>query len=83
MNDLLKLAVDARGGMRRWERDLPVPRRGIILRGGPAVHHPSACSRFDGVMVPTRRRVHVRNPDGSPALASTSIDTTVTAVKFT
>ena len=27
-------------------------------------------SRFDGIMVPTRRRVYVRNPDGSPVLDS-------------
>jgi hypothetical protein len=33
-------------------------------------------------MVPTRRRVYVRNPDGSPVLDSTSIAVDVTDVTF-
>jgi hypothetical protein len=37
-----------------------------VLGGGPAVHYPSDYGEFDGIMVPTRRRVYVRNPDGSP-----------------
>ena len=37
-----------------------------ILGGGRAVHYPSEYREFDGIMVPTRRRVYVRNPDGSP-----------------
>ena len=40
-----------------------------ILAGGPGVHYPSAYREFDGIMVPTRRRVYVRNPDGSPVRA--------------
>jgi hypothetical protein len=42
-------------------------------RRGPSVHYPSEYRDFDGIMVPTRRRVYVRNPDGSPALRSVSI----------
>jgi hypothetical protein len=44
-----------------------------ILGGGPAVHYPSNYREFDGIMVPTTRRVYVRRPDGSPVLESVSI----------
>ncbi|MFK0158501.1 hypothetical protein ACIQVK_41340 [Streptomyces sp. NPDC090493] len=44
-----------------------------LLGPGPAVDHASRHRHFDGVIVPTRHRVHVRNPDGTPALESTSL----------
>jgi hypothetical protein len=53
-----------------------------ILGGGPAVHYPSQYRRFDGIMVPTRRRVYVRRPGGSPILESTSIAIDVERVSF-
>jgi hypothetical protein len=53
-----------------------------ILGGGPAVHYPSRYRRFDGIMVPTRRRVYVRRADGSPILESTSIAIDVDQVSF-
>jgi hypothetical protein len=53
-----------------------------ILGGGPAVHYPSAYERFDGIMVPTRRRVYVRNQDGSPARESVSIAIDAQNVSF-
>lgn len=53
-----------------------------ILGGGPAVHYPSNYREFGGIMVPTRRRVYVRNPDGSPALESVSIVVDVGKVTF-
>ena len=53
-----------------------------ILGGGPAVHYPSQYREFDGIMVPTRRLVYVRNPDGSPVLDSVSIAIDVTDVTF-
>jgi hypothetical protein len=55
-----------------------------ILGSGPAVHYPSEYREFDGIMVPTRRRVYVRNPDGSPVLDSVSVavDVDVTDVTF-
>jgi hypothetical protein len=53
-----------------------------ILGGGPAVHYPSDYSEFDGIMVPTRRRVYVRNPDGSPQRDSVSVAIDVTDVTF-
>ncbi|MGB0094938.1 MAG: hypothetical protein WBP81_20690 [Solirubrobacteraceae bacterium] len=49
-----------------------------ILGGGPAVHYPSECREFDGIMVPTKRRVCVRNSDGSPVRDSVSIAIDVT-----
>jgi hypothetical protein len=53
-----------------------------ILGGGPAVHYPSEYREFNEIMVPTRRRVYVRNPDESPVLDSTSIAVDVTDVTF-
>jgi hypothetical protein len=54
-----------------------------ILGGGPAVHYPSEYREFDGIMVPSRRRVYVRNPDGSPVRDSVSVAIDVTDVTFT
>jgi hypothetical protein len=53
-----------------------------ILGGGPAVHYPSEYREFDGIMVPTRRRVYVRRPDGSPVRDSVSIAIDVTNITF-
>jgi hypothetical protein len=53
-----------------------------ILGSGPAVHYPSEYWEFDGIMVPTRRRVFVRNPDGSPARESVSMAIDITDVAF-
>jgi len=53
-----------------------------LLGGGPAVHYPSEHRDFDGILVPTRRRVYVRNPDGSPARESVSIAIDVADVAF-
>ncbi len=52
------------------------------LGGGPAVHYPSEYREFDGIMVPTRRRVYVRRPDGTPVWDSVSIAIDVTNVAF-
>jgi hypothetical protein len=54
-----------------------------ILGGGPAVHYPSEYREFDGIMVPSRRRVYVRNPDGSPVRDAVSVGIDVTDVTFT
>jgi hypothetical protein len=53
-----------------------------LLGGGPAVHYPSEYREFDGIMVPTRRRVYVRNPDGSPIRDSVSVAVDVADVTF-
>ena len=53
-----------------------------ILSGGPAVHYPSEYREFDGIMVPTRRRVYVRNPDGSLVLNPVSVAIDVTDATF-
>jgi hypothetical protein len=53
-----------------------------ILGGGPAVHYPSEYREFDGIMVPTRRRVYVRRPDGTPARESVSIAIDVADAAF-
>jgi hypothetical protein len=48
-----------------------------ILGGGPAIHCPTEQQGFGGILVRPRRRVCVRNPDGSPicdpALVATDI----------
>ena len=53
-----------------------------ILGGGPAVHYPSRYREFDGIMVPTRRRVYVRDADGTPVRDSASVAIDVTNVAF-
>jgi hypothetical protein len=53
-----------------------------ILGGGPAVHYPSQYREFGGIMVPTRRRVYVRRPDGSPVLDPVSVAIDVADVTF-
>jgi hypothetical protein len=53
-----------------------------LLGGGPAVHYPAEYREFDGIMAPARRRVYVRNPDGSPVRESVSIAIDVTDVTF-
>jgi hypothetical protein len=53
-----------------------------ILGGGPAVHYPSDYREFAGIMVPTRRRVYVRNPDGSPMRDSVSFAIDIEDVTF-
>jgi len=53
-----------------------------FLGGGPAVHYPSGYREFDGIMVPTRRRIYVRMADGSPARDSVSIAIDVTDATF-
>jgi hypothetical protein len=53
-----------------------------MLGGGTAVHYPSAYRQFAGIMVPTRRRVYVRNPDGHPAPEAPSLAIDITHVAF-
>lgn len=53
-----------------------------ILGGGPAVHYPSEYRVFDGITVPTKRRVYVRNLDGSPRLDSVSISVDVHDIAY-
>ena len=54
-----------------------------VLGGGAAVHYPARYRAFDGIMVPTRREVFARNPDGSPNLGSVSVAIDVNDVTFT
>ena len=53
-----------------------------ILGGGPAVHYPSEYREFGGIMVPTRRRVYVRNPDGTPVRDPVSVSIEIADVTF-
>jgi hypothetical protein len=53
-----------------------------ILGGGPAVHYASRYREFDGIMVPTRRRVYLRGPDGSAVPDPVSVAIDVTDVTF-
>ena len=53
-----------------------------ILGGGPAVHYPSRYREFDGIKVPTRRRIYARDTDGFPVLDAVSVAIDVTDVTF-
>jgi hypothetical protein len=67
---------DGSGLLRRLDYTLD------ILGGEPAADYPSQYREFDGIKVPTRRRVHIRNPDGSaPGQAVCATD--VSDVRFT
>ena len=50
--------------------------------GGPAVNYPSRYREFDGIMVPPRRRIYVRRPDGTPVPDPASIAIDITNVAF-
>lgn len=67
---------DDAGLMRRLDYEVD------ILGGGPAAHYASRYREFDGIMVPTRRRVYVRNQDGSPVRDSVSVAIDVHDVEF-
>jgi hypothetical protein len=51
--------VDSNGLLRRHDYTPEV------INAGPAAHYPSEYKEFDGILVPTRRRVYRRGPDGS------------------
>ena len=53
-----------------------------ILGGAPVVHYPSKYHEFDGILVPTRRQVHVRDPDGSPQHEAVWLAIDVDGVRF-
>ncbi|MFD4510767.1 hypothetical protein [Streptomyces sp. NPDC058457] len=53
-----------------------------LLGPGPAVHYATAHRCFDGVVVPTRHRAYVRNPDGSRARESISLAVDIDDVCF-
>jgi hypothetical protein len=38
-----------------------------VINAGPAAHYPSEYQEFDGIMIPTRRRVYRRGEDGTVA----------------
>ena len=67
---------DSTGPLRRIDHALNLP------GSEPAVQHPSRYWSSDGFQVPTRRRVSVRNPDGSPARGSVSIAIDVSHATF-
>lgn len=53
-----------------------------ILGSNPAVHYPSRYRSFDGIAVPTRRRVYSRNLDGTPIIDAPSVAIDFTNVSF-
>ena len=68
--------VDHDGLLRRLDYSVD------ILGGGPAVNYPSRYREFDGIMVPTRRRIYVRRPDGTPVPEPVSIAIDIANVAF-
>jgi hypothetical protein len=53
-----------------------------ILGGSPAVLYPSDYHEFDGILVPKRRRVYVRNPDGTPRRESVCVAVDIEEATF-
>jgi hypothetical protein len=48
-----------------------------VIGGIPAANYASAHKEFSGLVIPTRRRVYVRQPDGQP-----NMDSVVVAIDF-
>jgi hypothetical protein len=44
-----------------------------VMMGMPIVHYSDEPRTFDGLVFPTRREVHQRNPDGTPDMTRTAI----------
>jgi hypothetical protein len=53
-----------------------------VLGGAPGAHYPSEYRESAGIMVPTRRRVYVRNPDGTPDRELVMVDINVLDVTY-
>ena len=53
-----------------------------ILGGGPAAHYPSRYQAFDGILVPTKREVYVRDANNNPIRDNVSIDIDITTISF-
>jgi hypothetical protein len=51
-----------------------------VLGGEPAVHYPSRYREVEGIMIPTRRRVYVREPDDTPIRGPVSLAIDVTDI---
>jgi hypothetical protein len=69
--------VDDRGLVRRHDYVAEV------VGGGPAAHYTSGHRDVDGVVVPTRRRVHPLDPDGTPLHEVTLVALDLDAITFT
>jgi hypothetical protein len=67
---------DGEGSLRRLDYVVD------ILGSAPVVDLPTWYRLFDGIRVPTRRRVYVRKPDGSPDLESISVAVDIRRVTF-
>ena len=53
-----------------------------VLGGSPAVDYPSEYRAFDGIMVPTRRRVYTHDTDGTLALGSPTVAIDIAGAAF-
>jgi hypothetical protein len=54
-----------------------------VLGGTPAAHYLHDYAAFDGIQVPTRRRVYGRSADGAPALEPLVVSIDLSDVEFT
>jgi hypothetical protein len=67
---------DERGRIRRLDYTVDV------LGGSPAVDYPSEYRTFDGIMVPTRRRVYMHDTDDTLALGSPTVAIDIAGAAF-
>ncbi|WP_028800062.1 hypothetical protein [Streptomyces sp. 142MFCol3.1] len=54
-----------------------------VVNAGPAAHYPSAYEEFDGIMVPTRRRVYRLGEDGTVSREQELVTIDIDDVVFT
>jgi hypothetical protein len=67
---------DSKGLLRRHDYDTEV------LGGSPAAHYVHDHQELAGIVVPTRRRVFLRQPDGTPASEPLIVSIDLTEVEF-
>jgi hypothetical protein len=73
MVELLQLAIDAHGGLKRWHQ----------LKRAKGAHYVYDYADFGGIRVQTRRRVYAPAPDGKPLLEPLIVSVDVSDVRFT
>jgi len=67
---------DQKGLLKRHDYDVE------ISGGSPGAHYVSELKEFSGIMVPTKRRVFVRKPDGRPDLTVLTVSIDLSDITF-
>ena len=77
-----RYALRATSLLLRRGRPAPPPRLPDVIGWGPVAHYTSEHREFDGIMVPTRRRVDPVDPGGNVADEPLVVAIDLDSVKF-